>query len=119
MPSHRRLEQGNPCSSRTALTVPLTAPDYTPMPPEHPQASRALMERAILAFILPGVAGAINASGFFAVGAYTSHVTGAVARIGGELAAGHLWLAARFSIFVGCFFLGALVSTLAVLYGRR
>src|SRR2546428_1885711 len=79
----------------------------------------ALLERAILAFILPGVAGIINASGFFAVGAYTSHVTGAVARIGDELAAGHLWLAARFAIFVGCFFFGALISTLSVLYGKR
>src|SRR5437762_4261247 len=81
--------------------------------------TRALFERAILAFILPGVAGVINASGFFAVGAYTSHITGAVARIGDELAAGHLWLAARFGIFVACFFFGAAVSTFLVLYGKR
>jgi uncharacterized membrane protein YoaK (UPF0700 family) len=81
--------------------------------------TRALFERAILAFILPGVAGAINASGFFAVGAYTSHVTGTVARIGDELAAAHLWLAARSGIFVGSFLLGALAATLLVLYGKR
>ncbi len=81
--------------------------------------TRALLERAILAFILPGVAGAINASAFFAVGAYTSHVTGTVARIGDELAAGHLWLATRSGIFVGSFFLGALVCSLLLFYGKR
>jgi uncharacterized membrane protein YoaK (UPF0700 family) len=80
---------------------------------------RALLERAILAFILPGVAGAINASGFFAVGAYTSHVTGTVARVGDELASGHLWLATRSGIFIGAFFLGALASSLLILYGKR
>jgi len=52
--------------------------------------NRALLERVILACLLPAVAGAVNASGFFAVGAYTSHVTGNVARVGDELAAGHL-----------------------------
>src|SRR2546423_428732 len=78
-----------------------------------------LVERAILAFILPAVAGAINASGFFAVGAYTSHMTGAVARVGDELASGHLWLAARSAIFLGCFFMGAFASTLLVQYGKR
>ena len=86
---------------------------------ERPHETRALFERAILAFILPGVAGAINASGFFAVGAYTSHVTGAVARVGDELASGHLWLAARFGLFLLCFFLGAMISTFLVLYGKR
>jgi uncharacterized membrane protein YoaK (UPF0700 family) len=86
---------------------------------EHFRRNRALLERAILAFILPGVAGVINASGFFAVGTYTSHVTGNVARIGDELAAGHLWLAARALIFVLSFTIGAMTSTLLILYGKR
>jgi uncharacterized membrane protein YoaK (UPF0700 family) len=81
--------------------------------------NRALLERAILAFILPAVAGAINASGFFAVGTYTSHVTGLVARFGDELATGHLWMAFRAVFFVGCFFSGAMISTFLVLYGKR
>ena len=81
--------------------------------------NRALLERAVLAFILPGVAGAINASGFFAVGVYTSHMTGHVARIGDELAAGHFWLATRAMIWVGSFLCGALIATFLVLYGRR
>ncbi len=81
--------------------------------------NRALLERAILAFILPGVAGAINASGFFAVGVYTSHMTGLVARVGDEFAASHLWLAVRSLIFISSFGLGAVISTFLVLYGRR
>jgi uncharacterized membrane protein YoaK (UPF0700 family) len=86
---------------------------------DHFHRNRALLERAFLAFILPGVAGAINASGFFAVGTYTSHVTGNVARIGDELAGGHLWLAARSLIFVLSFGFGAVTSTLLILYGKR
>ena len=43
---------------------------------DHVRRNLALVERAILASILPGVAGVINASGFFAVGVYTSHMTG-------------------------------------------
>jgi uncharacterized membrane protein YoaK (UPF0700 family) len=81
--------------------------------------NKALLERLILAVVLPGVAGAVNAAGFFAVGSYTSHVTGNVARIGDELASGHVWLATRSAIFVGCFLLGAFISTLLVLHGKR
>jgi uncharacterized membrane protein YoaK (UPF0700 family) len=81
--------------------------------------NRALLERAILAFILPGVAGVINAAGFFAVGTYTSHMTGNVARIGAELVGGHLWLATRALAFVGSFLSGAMISTLLVQHGKR
>lgn len=81
--------------------------------------NRALVERAILAFLLPGVAGVINASGFFAVGTYTSHVTGMVARVGDELATSHLWLAARALIFVASFIGGAMVATGLILHAQR
>src|SRR5436305_3277039 len=81
--------------------------------------NRALLERAILAFILPGIAGAINASGFFAVGSYTSHMTGHIARIGDELAAGHLWLATRALLWVASFGAGAMAATLTILWSRR
>src|SRR5260221_4894782 len=79
----------------------------------------ALVERAILASILPGVAGVINASGFFAVGVYTSHMTGNVARIGDELATGHFWLALRSLLFVASFVGGAVISTFLCIYGNR
>lgn len=69
--------------------------------------------------MLPGVAGAVNACGFFAVGTYTSHVTGNVARVGDELASGHGWLAARSLVFVLSFVAGAMASTLLILYGKR
>src|SRR5262249_2788632 len=55
----------------------------------------------------------------FAVGTYTSHVTGLVARFGDEIATGHFWLAFRAAFFVGSFFFGAMLSSFLVLYGRR
>src|SRR5947208_399096 len=81
--------------------------------------NRAALEHAILALVLPFVAGAINASGFFAIGTYTSHVTGNVARIGDELAQGHLWLAYRYLGFAASFMLGAMVATATVLWARH
>jgi uncharacterized membrane protein YoaK (UPF0700 family) len=81
--------------------------------------NRAALEDAILAFVLPGVAGVINASGYFAVGAYTSHMTGNVARIGDELATGHWLIAGRMLVFVLSFLLGAMISSFLVLYGKR
>lgn len=80
---------------------------------------KAFLERLMLAVVLPAVAGAVNAAGFFAVGSYTSHVTGNVARIGDELASGNLWLATRSAIFVASFLSGALGSTLLILHGKR
>lgn len=79
---------------------------------------RTAVEHVILALVLPFVAGAINASGFFAVGSYTSHVTGNVARIGDELAQGHLHLALRCCGFAGAFVAGAMVATGMVLWAR-
>jgi uncharacterized membrane protein YoaK (UPF0700 family) len=86
---------------------------------EHVSRNRALWERAILAVLLPGIAGAVNACGFFAVGTYTSHVSGNVARIGEELASGHAWLAARPLVFVLSFVAGAMASALLILHGKR
>jgi uncharacterized membrane protein YoaK (UPF0700 family) len=44
------------------------------------------VRRLILALVLPGVAGAVNATSLLAFGLSVSHVTGHVARIGDELA---------------------------------
>ncbi len=81
--------------------------------------NRPLLEKATLAFLLPGVAGAINASGLFAVGTYTSHMTGIVSRIGDEAAQQHFWLATRSIILVGSFMSGAALATALVLYAHR
>ncbi len=76
-------------------------------------------ERNVLATLLPAIAGAVNASGFFAVGAYTSHMTGIVSRAGDEFAQRHWWLATRALIFLGFFVSGAMVSTALVLHARK
>lgn len=76
--------------------------------------NRKALETLLLAAVLPGVAGAVNATGLFAVGVYTSHMTGMVARIGTELVAGHAWLAARAIIFVLAFIAGAIASTVLI-----
>lgn len=78
-----------------------------------------LLESAILALVLPFVAGAINASGFFIVGTYTSHVTGTVARIGDELAQGNRNTALEAASLVVAFFLGAVVATALVHRARK
>jgi uncharacterized membrane protein YoaK (UPF0700 family) len=69
--------------------------------------------------VLPAVAGAVNASGLFVVGAYTSHITGMFARFGDELAQGH-WDVARESLWlVGFFLLGAVLAAIIVDRSQR
>lgn len=82
------------------------------MPPAaHPA---PMTERMVLAVALPAVAGAVNASGFLAVGAYTSHVTGHVARMGDALAEGRYGLAAASLSLVGAFLAGAVAASALV-----
>jgi uncharacterized membrane protein YoaK (UPF0700 family) len=72
-----------------------------------------------LAWSLAFVAGAVNAGGFLAVQLYTSHVTGAVAKISDQLILGNTSVALE-GVGIVCFFgLGAFVSTLLISYGRR
>ena len=80
---------------------------------------RVHFERNVLATLLPAIAGAVNASGFFAVGTYTSHMTGLVSRVGDELAQGHFWIGLRVLIFVGSFMLGAMMATWQILRARK
>ncbi len=76
--------------------------------------NRSFWENLILAMVLPWVAGAVNASGFIALGVYTSHTSGTVARLGDELAQGHFDLAWSAAIVVGLFLLGAMTATALV-----
>ena len=80
---------------------------------------RFLVEHVSLAVVLPAVAGAVNASGFLAVGIYTSHVTGHVGRIGDELALHHPSVAFATFLLVVFFFLGAVTATFFVERARR
>jgi uncharacterized membrane protein YoaK (UPF0700 family) len=77
------------------------------------------LERKVLATLLPAIAGAINASGLFAVGTYTSHMTGLISRAGDELAQRNWWLATRALVFVGCFVCGAIAATALILHARK
>jgi uncharacterized membrane protein YoaK (UPF0700 family) len=72
-----------------------------------------------LAWSLAFVAGAVNAGGYLAVELYTSHVTGAVAKISDQLVLGNSALALE-GVGIVCFFgTGAFFSTLLISYGRR
>jgi uncharacterized membrane protein YoaK (UPF0700 family) len=81
--------------------------------------NREWLERSALALVLPFVAGSVNASGFFIVGAYTSHVTGSIARAGDEAAQGHLFTAVQALFLVLCFFAGAVLATALVARAGR
>jgi uncharacterized membrane protein YoaK (UPF0700 family) len=80
---------------------------------------RIFWERVILAAALPGVAGAVNASGFLALGTYTSHVTGHVARIGDELARGGEAIVAGIAVLLAVFLAGAICATGLVERAKR
>lgn len=85
----------------------------------HEGKERSFAENTILAVALSGVAGAVNATGFFAVGTYTSHVTGHLAKVGDEVAQGRMHLA-REALFLILFFLaGAMVATVLVETAKR
>lgn len=80
---------------------------------------RLLVEHVILALLLPGVAGAVNASGFLMLGMYTSHMTGQTARIGDEIAQGRWSGGINASGCVAVFVAGAAISTALINRANR
>lgn len=72
-----------------------------------------------LASILAGVAGAINAAGFHAVGYYSANMTGNVSALSDYLATGNFRLALLYASIVAAFIFGAWSSALMINYGRR
>ncbi len=85
----------------------------------HEGKDRSFLQNASLAVALSGVAGAVNATGFFVVGTYTSHVTGNLARVGDELAQGNFVVARSFFALVFAFLVGAMTATWLVEMARR
>lgn len=75
--------------------------------------------RTLVVLTLACVAGMVNATGFFAVGTYTSHVTGHASMVGDELAKGNHQLALHFLLLVGFYITGAFASTLLVEKAKR
>ncbi|OFA04440.1 YoaK family protein [Duganella sp. HH101] len=65
------------------------------------------------------VAGAVNAGGFFAVGQYTSHMTGIVSSLADNAALGEVRLLAAGVVSLLAFVLGAAVSAILINWGRR
>jgi uncharacterized membrane protein YoaK (UPF0700 family) len=65
------------------------------------------------------VAGAVNAGGFFAVGQYTSHMSGIVSALADNAALGRLPLMLAGLASLAAFFLGAATSAILINWGRR
>ena len=72
-----------------------------------------------LAWSLAGIAGALNAAGFYAVGVFSSNMTGNVSSLADHLALADLAAAAPYLGLVAAFVLGAAVSAVLVNAGRR
>jgi uncharacterized membrane protein YoaK (UPF0700 family) len=72
----------------------------------------------VLATVLAAVAGASNAGGFFALGAYTSHMTGYLSQLADSLVIGQLRVAMVAVLAVGAFVAGAAFSTVLINWAR-
>lgn len=72
-----------------------------------------------LGYIMAFIAGAVNAGGFFAIGYYTSHVTGEVSAMADHLVLGDIQLVILFFCMLLCFIGGAMHSTWLIIWARR
>ena len=72
-----------------------------------------------LGYSLAFIAGAINAGGFFAVGQYTSHMTGIVSAMTDDLALGHIGLVLDGLGALLSFICGAAVSAILINWARH
>lgn len=71
-----------------------------------------------LATILAAIAGAANAGGFFALGQYTSHMTGYLSQLADSLAIAQFWVALVCSLAIAAFIAGAAFSTVLINWAR-
>lgn len=71
-----------------------------------------------LAMLLAAVAGAANAGGFFALGQYTSHMTGYLSQLADHLVLGNFWIAFVAVTAIGAFVTGAAFSTILINWAR-
>lgn len=72
-----------------------------------------------LAWSLAGVAGCVNAAGFYAAGLYSSHMTGTLSTLADHLALGDGGAALVGVGVVACFIAGAISSTVLINRGQR
>ena len=80
----------------------------------HEGPARNATSNSVLAGYLAFVAGFANASGLILFGAFTSHVTGNVARVSASVARGDIQGAAQAGVLVVVFLLGAVTASLLV-----
>lgn len=73
----------------------------------------------MLATVLAAIAGAGNAGGFFALGQYTSHMTGYLSQLADNLALANLRLAFGGVLVIGAFTSGAAFSTVLINWARQ
>jgi len=93
----------------------------------HPHSfARALVARRrspgndlILATILAAIAGAANAGGFFALGHYTSHMTGYLSQLADNIAILNLWVIGLSLLAISAFVAGAGFSTVLINWARN
>lgn len=81
--------------------------------------ARTMSEDSRLAWSLAGIAGALNTAGFYAVGVFSSNMTGNVAAVADHLALADLATAGKYLVLVLVFVSGAAVSALLINAGRR
>lgn len=73
----------------------------------------------MLAVILAGIAGASNAGGFFALGQYTSHMTGYLSQVADNLVGGHLAVVGTAVLAIASFTSGAVFCSFLVNWARH
>jgi uncharacterized membrane protein YoaK (UPF0700 family) len=80
---------------------------------------RSLAVDRRLAWLLAGIAGGLNAAGFYAVGLYSSNMTGNVSALADQVALGDFAAGALYLAIVATFISGAMVSALLINAGKR
>lgn len=73
----------------------------------------------VLALFLAGIAGSSNAGGFFALGQYTSHMTGYLSQIADSLVVGNLLVTGTALLAIGAFIAGAASCAFLVHWARH
>lgn len=79
---------------------------------------RLPMNDRLLATVLAGVAGAVNAGGFFVVGQYTSHMTGYLSQVADTLVVGNFVVALNCLLAIFSFIVGAATTAILINWAR-
>lgn len=95
------------------LAMPITYLTKLSSPKRTPQSNLHL------GCLLAGIAGALNAGGFLAVGRYTSHMTGIVSEAADNIILGQLWVVLAAICMLLAFISGSATTAILINYARR